>query len=179
MQAYPHQAWLRLGRLLQERRGQLDPTFTKRTRFADAVGVNLKTLVDIEKAARTTFSDATLAAIETAYQWRPGSIRAVLEGGDPAPYEPTVRISEISASTEPVANVPVDDELAEWISKALQDGEDPKSWDFTEPLERQIFTYPDISWTAKRLMRGSLREALADAARAHGRATSTNGDVRP
>jgi len=89
---HPDEAWVRLGHLLRERRGQLDPKFSSLAAFARDTQLSLKTLSQIENASRTSFRPAMLAAIERAYRWQPGSIRQVLEGGAPEPVG-TVRIS--------------------------------------------------------------------------------------
>jgi hypothetical protein len=76
-------AWARLGRLLMERRARLNPRWTVRKAFAADVGLNAGLIRDIETAQRDTYTPATLAAVETAYRYAPGSIANVLEGGDP------------------------------------------------------------------------------------------------
>lgn len=75
----PPEAWRRLGRLLIERRVQLDPDYRSRTTFAERVRLDYRVLFDIEKAKRTNFKDETLAAIEVAYRIASGSIRQALE----------------------------------------------------------------------------------------------------
>lgn len=83
MDAQSRPAWERLGRLLMERRARLDPRWRTRKTFAADVGLNAGLIRDIETAQRTTFTPATLAAIESAYRYAPGSITKVLDGGDP------------------------------------------------------------------------------------------------
>lgn len=94
MGSYSPEAWARLGDLLAARRVHIDPRYRHLKVFVDEVGldgINLKLLSEIENAKRDNYRPATLALIEHAYQWEPGSIRAVLEGGDPVPAAVTVR----------------------------------------------------------------------------------------
>jgi hypothetical protein len=77
--APPREAWERLGALLAERRGQLDPRYRHRNVFATEVGLKESLLADVENAKRETFTPPTLAAIEVAYRIAPGSIRQVLD----------------------------------------------------------------------------------------------------
>lgn len=84
----PHDAWKRLGDLLIQRRIELSPRYRVRTVFAEETGLHWRMLYDIERGKRANFPDETLAAIEVAYRWQPGSIRAVLAGGEPSPVQP-------------------------------------------------------------------------------------------
>ena len=81
----PSDAWTRLGQLLVQRRIELAPRYRERTKFADEVGIKWRLLYDIERAKRDSFSAETLAAVEVAYQWQPGSVARILAGGDPVP----------------------------------------------------------------------------------------------
>jgi hypothetical protein len=75
--------WARLGRLLMERRARLDPSYAVRKTFVEAVGLNAGLIRDIETRQRDTFTPSSLAAVEQAYRWAPGSVQRVLAGGDP------------------------------------------------------------------------------------------------
>lgn len=82
----PRKNWKRLGELLKERRIRLG--YDSRVQFAEDTGVgSSRLLFDIEKAKRTNFSLSTLIGVEQAYEWERGSIRTVLDGGDPTPVE--------------------------------------------------------------------------------------------
>jgi hypothetical protein len=83
--AAPSQAWERLGRLLLERRIQIDRRYRNRRLFVAERGLNYKLISDIERHKRTDFGDDTIIAIEMAYAWETGSIGRVLKGGDPQP----------------------------------------------------------------------------------------------
>lgn len=51
--------------------------------FAGETRISLRVLSDLETARRTNYDAATLAAVEVALGWLPGSCRAVLAGGSP------------------------------------------------------------------------------------------------
>lgn len=88
--AYPPEAWKRLGRALEARRGELGYGFRQRERFlADRGGPppSLKTLARLERGERAGYPPATVLRLESMYEWAPGSFEAVLAGGDPAPLE--------------------------------------------------------------------------------------------
>jgi hypothetical protein len=82
------QRWKRLGKSLLARRVELDLRYRNRRVFADDVGLDYRVLYDIESGRRSNYSDATLHAIERAYQVQAGSIRGVLAGGALEPATP-------------------------------------------------------------------------------------------
>ncbi|MBA9006016.1 hypothetical protein [Thermomonospora cellulosilytica] len=79
----PQGDWQRLGDLLISRRVELG--YQERSAWCKATGLNYKTVTDIELAKRSNFGPQMLAKIELAYQWEPGSIKRVLQGGPPVP----------------------------------------------------------------------------------------------
>jgi hypothetical protein len=86
MDTYPYEAWLRLGRMLERRRGELGYGFRQRARFVRERGsgkISVKTISRLEKGERDSYPESTLGAVETMYQWAPGSIESVLDGGEP------------------------------------------------------------------------------------------------
>jgi hypothetical protein len=86
MDTYPHEAWLRLGRMLERRRGELGYGFRQRARFARERGsgkISVKTISRLEKGERETYPESTVGTVESMYQWAPGSIETVLGGGEP------------------------------------------------------------------------------------------------
>jgi hypothetical protein len=92
MDTYPHEAWQRLGRALELRRGELGYGFRQRGRFTRERGggrISIKTISRLEKGERASYPQATVGAAETIYQWAPGSFEAVLRGGDPRPLAVT------------------------------------------------------------------------------------------
>jgi hypothetical protein len=86
MDTYPSEAWLRLGRMLERRRGELGYGFRQRARFARERGsgkISVKTISRLEKGERDSYPESTVGTVETMYQWAPGSIESVLSGGEP------------------------------------------------------------------------------------------------
>ena len=51
--------------------------------LAARTGLGVRTLSDIERGARESYSAETLAAVEAALGWAPGSVRRILDGGQP------------------------------------------------------------------------------------------------
>lgn len=86
MDTYPHEAWVRLGRLLERRRGELGYGFRQRTRFTRERGggkISVKTISRLENGERDYYPESTVGTIETMYQWAPGSVESVLLGRHP------------------------------------------------------------------------------------------------
>jgi transcriptional regulator with XRE-family HTH domain len=52
-----------------------------REAFADASGLSVRTLSDIERARRTSYDPATLARVEQALQWLPDQLHECVAGG--------------------------------------------------------------------------------------------------
>lgn len=59
------------------------PAWKNLTRFSRERDIDWRLAWDIENAKRTNYRRSTLAAIEAAYGWAPGSIDAVLRGREP------------------------------------------------------------------------------------------------
>lgn len=70
--------WERLGRRVAQERGR---HWRSRAAFARAAGVSPRVLDDVEKARRANYSETTLAAIEAALGWEPGTCLRVVQGG--------------------------------------------------------------------------------------------------
>lgn len=75
--------WQRLSDAVISRRIELG--YGTRQAFARATGITSRTIGDIEKYRKASYGQSTLAQIEQTLRWAPGSIRAVLAGGDPTP----------------------------------------------------------------------------------------------
>lgn len=80
---YPQEAWERLGRLLEERRGELNPDWANRAQFLRDTGMNKKLIERLELARLDSYRPATLAKVSVAYGWTADSIRRILSGGEP------------------------------------------------------------------------------------------------
>lgn len=86
MDTYSHEAWRRLGRVLERRRGELGYGFRQRARFARERGsgkISVKTISRLEKGERDSYPESTVGTVETMYKWAPGSVESVLVGGEP------------------------------------------------------------------------------------------------
>lgn len=111
--------WERLGQLLINRRVELG----YKTRAAFARAHNLKHdrgISDIENHARKNFSPSTIAAFEQQYEWEPGSIAAVLAGGDPTPRESAGGRPAIGDLLSEVPDVVLLAEIAKRFARAAQ-----------------------------------------------------------
>lgn len=85
---YPPEAWKRLGRRLTDRRAELGYGFRQRRQFWESRAdrpLSLKTLERVERAERTGYPPETLATLDRIYEYRPGSVEAILRGGSPVP----------------------------------------------------------------------------------------------
>src|SRR5688500_10170750 len=73
--------WQRLGEYVVARR--VERGFRTRGDLASAVQVSSRLLGDIEKGRRGNFDPVTIAALEAALGWETGSVRRIVEGGEP------------------------------------------------------------------------------------------------
>jgi hypothetical protein len=117
MDTYPYESWLRLGHMLERRRGELGYEFRQRARFVrerSGGRISVKTISRLEKGERDSYPESTIGAIEVMYQLSPGSVEVVLKGGEPnmmlvAPA--TERNPITSPDTPPTAG----ERLASWV----------------------------------------------------------------
>ena len=82
---YPPEAWKRLGKVLERRRGQLGYGFRERERFLRDKGgppPSAKMLARLERGERTSYPESTLTLLESLYELVPGSFETVLAGGE-------------------------------------------------------------------------------------------------
>jgi transcriptional regulator with XRE-family HTH domain len=77
----PYQDWTRLGQFVRERRARRG--FKTQRALADAMEVTSKVVNNIELGKKRGYSPATIAALELMLGWDSGSVRSVLEGGEP------------------------------------------------------------------------------------------------
>jgi hypothetical protein len=117
MDTYPHEAWLRLGQMLERRRGELGYGFRKRARFAKERGsskISVKTISRLETGERDSYPESTIGTVEAMYQWAAGSVESVLRGGEPNALvvaRPLGRNPITSRDTPPTAG----ERLASWV----------------------------------------------------------------
>ncbi len=71
--------WLALGRAVLTRRVELG--YRTRGQFAEATGLTIKTLGEIERGERGSYDRSTLAQVEQTLQWRPDAIRQAIGSG--------------------------------------------------------------------------------------------------
>jgi hypothetical protein len=87
MDTFPTEAWHRLGRILERRRGELGYGYRQRARFVIDRGggkISVKTISRLEKGERCSYPESTVGTVESMYQWSPGSVECVLMGGEPS-----------------------------------------------------------------------------------------------
>lgn len=117
MDTYPYEAWVRLGRLLQRRRGELGYGFRQRARFAQERGrdrISVKTISRLEKGERDYYPESTIGTIEHMYQWAAGSVESVLMGGEPNALIVTLPAGR-NPITSPDAPPTAGERLASWV----------------------------------------------------------------
>lgn len=78
------EGWVRLGKVIEAER---KPRWRRRGDFADACGLSLRTITQIERHERTNFTDETLQAVEVTLGWAPGSAARVRAGLPPRRIE--------------------------------------------------------------------------------------------
>ena len=101
----PHE---RLGQLMNDRRLQLPKIGGKTVKWfqvAERAGITVTTLTALRKGQNVPTED-TKRGIEDALLWAPGSVDAILAGGDPTPATPSARISQVrlTAPAPPAAD---------------------------------------------------------------------------
>ena len=117
MDTYPAEAWRRLGRLLERRRGELGYGFRQRARFARECGggmISVKTISRLENGERDSYPESTVGTVEALYQWSPGSVESVLKGGEPNPLIPALSLAR-NPITSPVAAPTGGERIAGWV----------------------------------------------------------------
>lgn len=84
--------WRRLGELIRADQEQLYGT---QQEFADAAGVSLRTVESLLSGQPANYRTRTVADVEAALEWEPGSIQRVLEGGRPrrSPHPELARVA--------------------------------------------------------------------------------------
>lgn len=108
--------WRRLAAYTRDRRGDLGLT---QEELAAAGGPSTATLRLIEGARQPGYRPAILRALERALQWERGSVRAILDGGDPVSEADDLTLPGISPA--PVAVTPAAaDPLTVRIGQAIE-----------------------------------------------------------
>ena len=118
MDTYPREAWQRLGRALERRRGELGYGFRQRGRFTLERGggmISVKTISRLERGERASYPESTVGAAETIYQWAPGSIESVLRGGEPDPLVVAPPAGKRNPITTVSAPPTAGERIASWV----------------------------------------------------------------
>lgn len=74
--------WQRVGAAVRAARSA---RWRRRGEFADATGLSLRLIGDVERGRRGNYSPETKAIIESALLWEEGSIDRIAAGGQPRP----------------------------------------------------------------------------------------------
>lgn len=101
---YPPEAWKRLGKVLEARRGELGYGFRQREQFLRDRGgppPSVKMIARLERGERTSYPASTVTLLESLYGYRPGSFEAVLNGGEPADAAAVLRILPVPDEAPP------------------------------------------------------------------------------
>lgn len=117
MDAYPPEAWRRLGRMLERRRGELGYGFRQRARFARDCGggqISVKTISRLENGERDSYPESTIGKVEAIYRWPPGSVEKVLGGGEPVPLPPSSPSARNTLTTPDAPPTP-GERIAGWV----------------------------------------------------------------
>ncbi len=178
MDAQSRPAWERLGRLLIERRARLNPRYAIRKVFAEEASLNLGLIRDIETAQRDTFTPASIAAVERAYQLAPGAIEKALAGGElekaPEPagmpsltmqvqgrVESALPDDELRATLVEVARRLSVDELRAVLREKEYGGQPSADSPYADPYERHIWEIDGLSPVVRRQLIIAMRAAIA------------------
>jgi hypothetical protein len=78
------EGWIRLGETIRKERSRRWP---RRPDFARACGLGMRVVTALERHERTNFTDETIAAVEAALGWEPGSADRVRAGLRPRRLE--------------------------------------------------------------------------------------------
>lgn len=82
----PKSDWSRLAEYVVTRRKELG--YPRQVDLIHVSALGTRTLSSIEAGERTQYNRTTLAALEQALEWAPGSINDVLNGDEPTPANP-------------------------------------------------------------------------------------------
>lgn len=131
MKEKPHE---RLDRLMNDRRLQLPKTEGKTVKWfqvAERAGITVTTLTALRKGQNEATED-TKRGVESALSWQPGSIDAILDGGEPTPLvEQRIPIGQAveadsagsaESAADPLAGLPDDpDERMAEVARRIEE----------------------------------------------------------
>lgn len=79
-----HQGWIKLGVMLRRRR---KTRRMNQAQFAEATGISLTNVSNIERGAVSGYDPTTVDLIEQEMGWHSGSVDSVVGGGEPFPKD--------------------------------------------------------------------------------------------
>lgn len=119
--------WVRLGDAIVVRRVKLG--LTSREALAKHSGMSPRILSYLEHGDRDSYDPSTFARLEAALEWAPGSVQAVLDGGQPTTTaEALIRKREQSQQLDPLVaklawaldpTSPLDEADRDWLRTAV------------------------------------------------------------
>lgn len=95
----------------------------------------MRTLGSIETGGRTRYNRSTLAALEQALEWQSGSVRAILDGGEPTPADP-----DQTETVPKIRTLDFEDELEEWFWELMHKA------GMTDTAKRRVIRHARIDW---------------------------------
>lgn len=121
---YNPEDWRRLGKILQQRRGQLGYGYRQRRKFlADRGGDSPpsdKMLDRLERGERTSYPDDTIAYLESLYGYAPGAFAAILQGREPPPASELRHLAAVPSPVTPDARLFALERIASLIPDASE-----------------------------------------------------------
>jgi|SRR5690606_7104785 len=99
----PHE---RLAQAIEARRGELGLSLRE---VAERAGITGETLRAVRRGSNEP-SQLTKRGIERALRWAPGSVDAILAGGDPTPAGPYAHIGDVRITTTRAPAPPADED---------------------------------------------------------------------
>ncbi|MGV2384200.1 MAG UNVERIFIED_CONTAM: helix-turn-helix transcriptional regulator [Thermobifida fusca] len=99
----PHE---RLAQAVEARRGELGLSLRE---VAERAGITGETLRAVRRGSNEP-SQLTKRGIERALRWAPGSVDAILAGGDPTPAGPYAHIGDVRITTTRAPAPPADED---------------------------------------------------------------------
>lgn len=162
--AVPQPDWQRLASAIVARRAELGMT---QVGVATAGGISLDRIQALEGAKRTSYRKNTLAALERALQWEPGSVQAVLAGGDPLPLSGVQAKMALTRDLvlQALNQLPTSD-LRELVATSLRDHEAEAGMAGGQPddphLRRLLELWPHMREAQRRGVVAMLEEMVSE-----------------
>lgn len=155
--------WQRLADAIVARRAELGLT---QMQVATRGDFSLDRVQALEGAKRTSYRAGTLAALERALDWAPGSVERILQGGDPSPRGiELIRKVPQESLQRLIDQVPAE-ELRKLVMASLRDRESEadldSAIDIDEHLRRVLELWPRLQPVHRRAIVGTLEAMLGE-----------------